>query len=97
LTRQSDEARQVAVKKAKAAEEITTMVAKQIVATTKKKGKMRGKPLPPDKLSVRLVKMLERYRARWKPDDLAELVRQLRQFADASEKPGRSGRKKAKE
>lgn len=92
-----DEARQVAVEKAEAGEEITTAVAKEIVAEAKKKKRpRRQKSLPTDKLGLRLAKVLERYREKWKADDLAELACQLREFADALEKPDRGSRKKAK-
>jgi hypothetical protein len=40
------------------------------------------------------VKPLERWRGRWKPDELAKLARHLREFADALEKPDRGGRKR---
>ena len=40
--------------------------------------------------------MLERYKDRWNPDDLSDVARQLREFADALEKPERGGRKKTK-
>jgi hypothetical protein len=92
-----DEARQTAVERAEAGEHVTMSVAKEIVATTKKKGKKKAKPLPTEKLGLRLVKVLERYKEKWKADDLAELARQLREFADALEKPGRGSKKKAKE
>lgn len=92
-----DEARQVAVEKAEAGVEINTAVAKEIVATTKKKGKKKARPVPAGKLGLRLTKVLERYRERWKPDDLSDLARQLREFADELEKPGRGNKKKAKE
>jgi hypothetical protein len=46
---------------------------------------------------VRLTKVLERYKERWNPDDLSELARHLREFADALERPGRGSRKKVKE
>lgn len=93
-----DEARQTAIEKAEAGEEINTAVAKEIVAEAKKKKKpRRQKAIPTEKLGLRLVRVLERYKSRWKPDDLTELVRQLREFADALEKPGRGAKKKAKE
>ncbi len=41
------------------------------------------------------MKVLDRYRERWNPDELAELARQLREYADALEKPER-GKKRAK-
>lgn len=92
-----DEARQVAIEKAEAGETITFTTAKEIVKEAKKKRRpKRQKSVPTDKLGVRLAKVLEKYRDRWKPDDLSELARQLREFADALEKPGQATKKKAK-
>jgi hypothetical protein len=70
-----DEARQVAIEKAEAGEEITPAVAKEIMAEAKKKRRpRRQKALATDKLVVRLVNVLERYKERWKSDDLPELA-----------------------
>jgi gas vesicle protein len=92
-----DEARQVAIEKAEAGEEITFSTAREIVAEAKKKKRpRRQKPVPTDKLTLRLVRALERYKERWNPDDLSELARHLREFAEALEKPERGGKKKAK-
>lgn len=92
-----DEAREVAIEKAKAGEEITVSAAKEIVAQAKKKKRpRRQKAVPADKLGVRLVRALERYKERWNPDDLAEFARHLREFADALDKPERGGRKREK-
>lgn len=91
-----DEARQVAIEKAEAGEAITTAVAKEIVAEAKKKKKpRRQKSVPADKLGLRLGRVLERYKERWNPDELTELARQLREFADSLEGRER-GRRKAK-
>ena len=92
-----DEARQTAVERAEAGERVTTAVAKEILAETRKKRPRRSKAIPADKLGVRLVKSLERYKERWNQKELTELARQLREFADALDKPERGGRKKAKE
>ena len=93
-----DEARQVAIEKAEAGEEITTAVAKEILAETRKKRRpKRQKALSADKLGLRLVKSLERYKERWNQKELPDLARQLREFADALEKPQASSKKKAKE
>ncbi len=93
-----DEARQVAIEKAEAGEEITFATAKEIVAEAKKKRRpRRQKAVPADKLGLRLVKSLERYKERWNPKELSELARQLREFADALEKPASASKKKAKE
>jgi hypothetical protein len=93
-----DEARQLALERAESGEKITTSVAREIVAETKKKKRpRRQKQVPPDKLATRLVRVLEGYRERWNPKELAELARQLREFADGLEKPQSGGRKRAKE
>jgi hypothetical protein len=93
-----DEARQVAVEKAEAGEEITFATAREIVAEAKKKRRPRRlKALPADKLGLRLMKSLERYKERWNQKELSELARQLREFADALEKPQSGSRKKAKD
>jgi hypothetical protein len=91
-----DEARQAAIERAEAGEQITTAVAKGIVAEAKKKGTKREQPIPADKLGLRLVRVLERYRERWNRKELSEFARQLRAFADALEKPERGGKKKAR-
>ena len=91
-----DEARQQAIERAEAGEEITTSVAKEILAETRKKRRpRREKAIPADKLTLRLVRVLERYKERWNPKELADLAQQLREFADALEKPERGGKKKA--
>ncbi len=90
-----DEARQVAVEKAEAGEEITFATARKIVAEAKKKRRpRRQKTVPADKLGLRLVKSLERYKERWKPKELSELARQLREFADTLEKPAAGNKKR---
>jgi hypothetical protein len=57
----------------------------------KKKRPRSSKTVPAEKLDGRLVTVLERYRARWDPKELAELACQLRWFADSldSEKGGK--------
>jgi hypothetical protein len=93
-----DEARQVAIEKAEAGETITFTTAKEIVSEAKKKRKpRRKKPVPTEKLGLRLVKALERYKEKWKPEDLSELARHLREFADELQKSGRGAKKKSKE
>ena len=90
-----DEAREKAVEKAEAGEEITFAAAREIVAEAKKKKRpRRQKTIPADKLAGRLVMVLERYRDRWDPKDLAELARQLREFADSLD--SQKGAKKSK-
>jgi len=77
-----DEARQRAVAKAEAGEEITPAVAKEIVAEARKKRRpgLRD-PEPVDQLGARLFKTLRRFQERW-PGELLGLARQLREFAD---------------
>lgn len=58
----ANEARKVVIEKAKGSEEITVSAAKEIVVQVKKKTKRRAKPILADKLSLRLMRMLERYR-----------------------------------
>ncbi len=91
-----DEAREKAVEKAEAGEEITFAAAREIVAEARKKKRpRRQKTIPAEKLAGRLVTVLERYRNRWDPKDLAELARQLREFADSldSQKGGKKAKK----
>lgn len=90
-----DEARQKAVEKAEAGEEITFAEAKEIVAEARKKKRPRKKAIPAEKLAGRLVAVLERYRDRWDQKELAELARQLREFADSlqSQKGGKKTKK----
>ena len=90
-----DEAREKAVEKAEAGEEITFAAAKEIVAEARKKKRpRRQKTIPADKLAGRLLSALERYRDRWDPKELPELAGQLREFADSLD--GQKGSKKTK-
>jgi hypothetical protein len=92
-----DKARELAIERAESGEQITTNVAKEIVAETRKKKRQRKqKALPTDKLGGRLLKVLERYRERWNPKELAELARHLREFADALDEQ-KGGKKTKKE
>jgi hypothetical protein len=91
------EARREAIARAEAGEQITTSVAREIVAEARKKDGSPAGSLPPEKLGPRLIKVLERYRAYWNPKALSELARHLREFADTLEKPPRGGRKGAKD
>ena len=87
-----DEAREKAVEKAEAGEEITFAAAREIVAEARKRKRpRRAKIVPAEKLAGRLVTVLERYRDRWDPKEVAELARQLREFADSldSQKGGK--------
>jgi hypothetical protein len=79
-----DEARKKAVEKAEAGEEITFAAAKNIVVEARKKKRPRRlKAMPAEKLAKRLMTVLERYRDRWDQKELADLARQLREFADS--------------
>ena len=87
-----DEAREKAVEKAEAGEEITFATAREIVAEARKKKRpRRQKTMPAEKLAGRLVAVLQRYRDRWDPKERAELARYLREFADSldSQKGGK--------
>jgi hypothetical protein len=89
-----DAAREKAVERAEAGEQITTAVAKKIVAQARKKRPRKRRSLPPEKLAERLLKVLEGYRERWEQGDLPELARQLREFADGLD--GQKGGRKTK-
>lgn len=90
-----DEARQAALEKAAAGEEINVKAAKAIVAEAKKKRRpKKRKAATTEKLTERLGKVLERYREQWNGKELAELARQLREFADTIDAP--KGGKRAK-
>ncbi len=66
-----------------------------VAEARKKKRPRRQKTLPAEKLAGRLVTVLERYRDRWDPKTIAELARQLREFADSidSQKGGKKAKK----
>jgi hypothetical protein len=86
-------ARQEAIEKAEAGQTVTVATAKDILKQARRKGKRKPKSLPADRLGARLVKVLERYRQRWKAAELSGLVRQLREFADMLERPERGRRR----
>lgn len=78
-----DEARETAIEKAKAGEQITVATAREIVAEAKKRRRpRRRKPVPADQLGVRLIRVLRRFQEGWS-GELSELARHLREFADA--------------
>ncbi len=87
-----DEVRQVAIEKAEAGEEITFSAAKEIVAEAKKKGKKRPSRAHREARPA-AGEVLERYRKQWNQKELAELAKQLREFADDLEKPAGSHQK----
>ena len=51
--------------------------------------------MPSARLGLRLLGVLEKYKRLWNPDELSELARHLRDFADALEAP-KQGKKKGK-
>jgi hypothetical protein len=73
------EARQQALERAEAGEEITSPVARGIVAEARK---ARKQPLDAETLSAQLDRTLDRYLVRWPDEQLPNLARQLREFAD---------------
>ncbi len=89
------EALQQAIERAEAGEEITSAVAKRILAEARKNSRREKRRVPADKLAVRLVKALVRWRERWGQKEVSELARHLREFADELEKPKASGKKKS--
>jgi Protein of unknown function (DUF3102) len=78
-----EEAREKAIAKAEAGEEITLALAKRIIADARKNRPRTFKNLSCKKLGRGLEKVLERYRERWEPKKREELARQLREFADS--------------
>jgi gas vesicle protein len=89
-----EKARETAVERAEAGEQITTGVAKEIIAKLRKKSARKTKAVPTDKLGLRLTKALEKYKEQWNSKELSMLAQHLREFADSLEEKG--GKKKAK-
>jgi hypothetical protein len=57
--------------------------------------KKKPRPVLYERLGVRLIRVLERYRRRWKPVELPQMARRLREFAiDIEIRHGGSGRKR---
>jgi hypothetical protein len=66
----------------------------EIVAEAEKKRRTRRyKSMPTSKLAPRLVPGLERYKKRCNPDGLSEFARQMREFAESLERPGKNKEK----
>lgn len=78
-----DDARLTALERAAAGERITTAVARDIVAHARTK--TRTRPVLPDKLGSRLMKVLDQYRQQWDPERLSEYVHYLREFVNQLE------------
>jgi hypothetical protein len=88
-----DEARQTAVERAEAGERITTTIAKEILAETRKKGPGKAARLPFKEVAPRISAVLRRYREQCTPEDLMKLAQQLREFADDLDRPARGGKR----
>jgi hypothetical protein len=89
-----DEARNKALQRAEAGEQITAAVAKKILAETRKKRRTKLKANESsDKIAEHLDRRLTLFRERWNPKDLASLAKKLRDFADELEKDRKSGRR----
>lgn len=86
-----DQARQVAIERAEGGERITAKVAREILAKERKKPTRRRASTV--SLKEKLAKALVRYRDRWNPKELSELVQQLREFAEALEQESASGKR----
>jgi hypothetical protein len=91
-----DEAREAAIERAEAGEQITTAVAKEILAKSRKKKRRQGRNTSPDALTQRLAKVLGRYQELWDQKDLASLAQQLRDFADSLTGQQQGGKKRPK-
>lgn len=90
-----DEARELAIKRAEEGDRITTAVAKKIVGDLRKqRAPQKNTPLPAEKLTPRLLRVLDGYRERWEPGQLSELARQLREFADQLENSPRTRKRR---
>jgi hypothetical protein len=90
-----DEARERALQRAEAGEQITSAIAKKILAESRRKKRPKQEGLQPtDKLTIRLVTRLTQFRNQWNPKDLAHLAQTLRAFAD--EIDGDKSRRKSK-
>jgi hypothetical protein len=82
-----EEARLAAVQRAQAGERITTFVAKDIVAQSRKHERSRQlKSVAPEILARRLRQVLQTYKARCRPKHWPDLARLLREFAEGLEK-----------
>jgi hypothetical protein len=92
-----DEARQTAIERAESGEKITTAVAKEILAKSRKKKGRQRKSTSPDALTHRLAKVLGRYQELWDQKDLASLAKQLREFADSLAGTQHGGKKRSKQ
>jgi hypothetical protein len=89
-----DEARQTALERAEAGEQITPNVAKEILAKVrKKKESKRAARRPLEDLAQGLSQILQRYKERCRQEDLHALADQLREFANSLDKPTRTAKR----
>jgi hypothetical protein len=84
------QARQTAIDKAQAGEDITPAVASEIIRAARKKTPLQRKPLAAERFSQKLRVTLNHFRDRCDPDNIMEYARQLHQFASALEGKSRS-------
>jgi hypothetical protein len=92
-----DEARQVALRRAESGEQITTAVAREILAAARKRGAGQQKAESTEQLALRLDNVLLRFKERWAQGQLYGLAWRLRRFADALEESPSAGRNGAKD
>jgi hypothetical protein len=79
-----EKAREIAIRRAEAGERITTIVARQIVASTRQvQFEPRLQTL--DQLLPRIFRILQRYSDRWEHHEVSRLAVRLRGFADTLE------------
>ncbi len=89
-----EEACLAAVRRAEAGERITACVARDLLARARKKVSGGGALLPKEDLAPRLGRVLERFRGRWRSDEVGAFIGQLRAFADELEKVQRTSRRR---
>lgn len=88
-----DEARQAAVERAEAGEQITTAMARELLAAARKRATRVASRFPFEELRPKLTQLLQRYKAQCRPEDFRELARGLREFAEALEKSPAGGKR----
>jgi hypothetical protein len=85
-----NEARAAALERAAGGERITPAVAREILRKVHPESGRRGRSHPGGRLLGELLKVLEEFRRRCCPGEVATLARQLRDFADSLEEKRRS-------
>jgi Protein of unknown function (DUF3102) len=91
-----DEARQIAIDRAEAGEEINIAAARTIVAESKKERRPKPRKIPGNKIAVRLTRILERHLKTWGPKNALDFVRHLREYADNLEREHRRSKAKSR-